>query len=333
MYRSLSKEAFLGTAAIRIGGSEALASPELEFGVYNKGRETQESFVRYVAGEMAKGRCENMLYPLIAAVPSGAIKSACLTKDYDGAAPLREVEYEQALPTERVVILAGRQRVEASQRASRTLKERLKALQDRISTLQAPESNKKEKSHTVDQTSVSVANAEIAQVKNLIGRVETWPVNFYDIGKRVHACLLWVGKLMCNSLLKDELRDLVKRLPKGIAKGGKDVLLQFLSENTQDLKVAKTPNERFIEIMNRNLYSPQEASHWKYLFEGCRQVESFCHRKHIWNLATTAFQVSSSLHKSWVLTSSGLAKVSSSHSALVCGFQMYLTCANMWGQN
>ena len=194
-YQELTKQAFFGTGTIWIIEHET--SPKFNLGTYNKGWEIQESFLRYLAGEMSRGHCENLSYPLIAAICSSAVEPGRLIKDHRGTSSPKTVWHLPSALDHPIEILAGRHRVEASQRASKVLKERVNTLQKRIDSLQ-PASNSGAKKKVdgcqlIDQESIDVMEAEVEKVESLVQCIETWLVNFYDIG--THSPRLSMGTL------------------------------------------------------------------------------------------------------------------------------------------
>lgn len=79
-----------------------------------------------------------------------------------------------------------------------------------------------------------------------------------------------------------------------------NILLQFLAENHARPRAQKGTNERFLEILDRNLHSPHPGEHWKFLIEDNRPVQEACYRKYIWTMATTSVRLSKGMFDSWV---------------------------------
>ena len=89
---------------------------------------------------------------------------------------------------------------------------------------------------------------------------------------------------------------MVMALDRSMDGGGPNTHLQFLAQNTLQLRLIYGPNERLFDILIHNLHSLGKASDWNFLVMNCRLVEMYLQCDYIWDMVTLATQLFNKLH-------------------------------------
>jgi len=181
-FRGLCQHAFLGRAKLKI----TLTRNKLMMRTYNPGRQVEQELVRYMVGMMSSGDCRSDSNPLTIAVDGGLIDQRTLTKE---AGELTEVRF---LGTGSVTLelLAGMHRVLAAREASKALRGRLEKLEKQLGDEADGEAGDEEYVEGEDrpprdrqqEERTAAVERQLEGLKGMIESVETWPIQFYDIG-------------------------------------------------------------------------------------------------------------------------------------------------------
>jgi hypothetical protein len=323
----------LGTGLLSViskegrGGSEPEVS--LLLGVYNKSKGVQQDLVRTMSSMMCNNICLSDAHPLIAAVDPGAIDRKTLSVTYDpshsGKAKLKIATFRNR-PRVQIVVLNGRQRVQAARETCRQLSKKVDSAEDVIKEIQRDAEDAYQKPGTtriseLDQLLEAAKEGKKA-LKDTRKNLEFWPVQFYDKGVHV----TWEGKTVPHRPL-DTLQSIpTERKDFPGDRHDKDALLRFLSENSPEPLQLKTPNERLAELLFQNLYKPQPLEAWKIASGDNRIVGNICQRPRLWEMVTNLMQVLPSLLGTRLSSASELYTEATNHTMGVSGeWSWYIT--------
>lgn len=117
-----------------------------------------------------------------------------------------------------------------------------------------------------------------------------------------------------QGLLRRKCKDIPRRYKRG---GGDEVLLRHLAENTKERRANSGSHEEFSDILYRHLYSPGPVKTWAPLIGKNRLLNEICYRRHVWDLATTAMNISVDMQHSWVTQGRALKSVAAKDAAMV----------------
>lgn len=298
-FLKLAKGAFLGRALVNI--SEVNTRIAVKFGTFNPGRKVQTELLRAMVGRMTLGDCTSESSPLIIAIDPSKVSLETLAVD----GPDRNAEFA-AGGTVALELLAGMHRVKAARLVSKHLRSQLAKIErrfgdDSLSDDLDEDSGDHELTRAIEQ--------QVARLKEVVEKVESWPVMFYDIGEHLPPT---VGN--DANVTQVKLRELGRSI--SLKDGNPDVLLHALAKNTEDKNAPKTVSEVFSDILIRHLYSPGPATSWDHLITS-RTLQVICYRGPTWNLATTAILASPDIHNSWVVQSDALRHVAEGPSSKV----------------
>ena len=112
-------------------------------------------------------------------------------------------------------------------------------------------------------------------------------------------------------LAKEKLEVLSARFCETNGDHGGSVLERHLAQNTIEEKDPRGTSEFLLNILTKNLYDPKDPAEFKYMMMKNRILENSCLRSPMWSLATSAYSVSASIHRSWVLRADELSRTSS----------------------
>jgi hypothetical protein len=281
---------------------------KLILGEHNKPRGDQHDLIKTMSAMMSKNLCYSDENPLIAAVDPLLIDSTTLTLAYDCAtstkAGLTAVAFLPTANPAQVIILNGRQRVQAARSSYEQLSRTLEKLEEGIRKLEASQADAGDLTRGLGKRiRAQLVEAEKSKkvIQSTLKNIKFWPVRFYDRGK-----VSYTVKQKSHHP-SDKLRSIPKetRCFPG-SKEDPDVLLRFLSESTAQPQLPKGPDERLADILFKNLYKPQHVDFWKHLIGTSRVVSTICFRPRLWEMVNNVMQVSPSLLGTRVSSSSEL---------------------------
>jgi hypothetical protein len=114
--------------------------------------------------------------------------------------------------------------------------------------------------------------------------------------------------------LTERLKQLGQEAVEGDSVPDPDLLLRFLSENTDLPRSTKSSNEQVHDILNVYLRTPNTPDNWLHLIGSNRVVHVTCNRQSNWRMATTAVRLSESMRSCWVTKADEINRSASHHS-------------------
>ena len=179
----LSARAYMGSGLMNVTKVNGLV--DLRLLTYNQARRLQGDALRTMTGMMKLGVCRSADHPLVVAVKRSSVKAESLA---GAGAALKPVRFAGAGTKVPIEVLAGMHRVTAVRAASEHLRARLakvEKLSSKAAAAKGPDSDDDDDERPAgpDRDVSAAYEAEEAASREVLERIETWPVKFYDLGK------------------------------------------------------------------------------------------------------------------------------------------------------
>lgn len=188
--KELSESAFMGTATLPVTEDEA-SNFKVALGTFNRPRGDQLDFIKGLSAVLSKNVCLSDAHPLIAAVKSSAIHPDSLSPAYDPSTSTKkslvQILSRGSAPME-VIILNGRQRVQAARASYRKLLSVQGEIEEAIGRLQVELARAEGHAKQVESRTkkrLNDAKERLDIVKKTLENIRSWPVRFYCIGEVV----------------------------------------------------------------------------------------------------------------------------------------------------